>query len=194
MFCQEADSLSFLANRFATFKIYVACLAAYNSGFLHGLWINATQDPEAIRDDLQFMLSLSPVSHSQVCEEWAIHDFEGFEGITLHEYESIERVWALAQAIEEHGKPFALYFDYLGLYDVDRARENFQDNYHGCFKSAEDYAYNFFEETGQLEKIELAGLNSFYIDWTQIAHDWEYAGDILFLKESYDMIHVFSLS
>jgi antirestriction protein len=29
-------------------KIYVACLAAYNSGHLHGLWIDATQDPEAV--------------------------------------------------------------------------------------------------------------------------------------------------
>jgi antirestriction protein len=175
-------------------QIYVACLSAYNSGFLHGLWIDATQDPEAIRDDLQFMLSLSPVSHLETCEEYAIHAFEGFEGITLDEYESIERVSALAQAIEEHGKPFALYVDYFGFDDIDRALIDFEDHYHGCFKSREDYAESYYEESGMISAIELAGLNSFYIDWIKIAHDWECSGDILFLEESYEMIHVFSLS
>ena len=29
-------------------KIYVACLAAYNNGFLHGQWIDANQETEAI--------------------------------------------------------------------------------------------------------------------------------------------------
>jgi antirestriction protein len=173
-------------------KIYVACLAAYNSGFLHGLWIDATQDPEAIQEDITFMLSLSPVSHLETCDEWAIHAFEGFEGISLDEYESIDRVSALAQAIAEHGKPFSLYVDYLGFDDIEQALNDFQDNYYGCFKSAEDYAYNFFEETGQLKTIEQAGLNSFYIDWAKIARDWEYSGDLLFLEDSYDMIHVFS--
>jgi antirestriction protein len=140
------------------------------------------------------MLSLSPVSHRvlETCEEYAIHAFEGFEGITLHEYESIDRVFALAQAIEEHGKPFALYFDYLGLEDVEKAISAFEEHYYGCFKSREDYAIDYYEQTGQLEKIEQAGLDSFYIDWSKIAHDWECSGDLLFLEESYEMIHVFS--
>jgi len=30
-------------------RIYVACLAAYNAGKLHGEWIDADQDAEAIR-------------------------------------------------------------------------------------------------------------------------------------------------
>lgn len=30
-------------------RIYAACLAAYNSGRLHGRWIDATQDPEETR-------------------------------------------------------------------------------------------------------------------------------------------------
>jgi antirestriction protein len=100
----------------------------------------------------------------------------------------------LASAIAEHGKPFALYVDYFGFDDIERALIDFEDNYYGCFKSREDYAIDYYEQTGQLEKIELAGLDSFYIDWSKIAHDWEYGGDILFLKESYEMIHVFSLS
>lgn len=33
-------------------KIYVACLSAYNNGYLHGLWIDATQEAEDIEDDI----------------------------------------------------------------------------------------------------------------------------------------------
>lgn len=37
-------------------RIYVACLAAYNSGHLHGEWINADQDEEDIFADINDVL------------------------------------------------------------------------------------------------------------------------------------------
>lgn len=67
-------------------RIYVACLAAYNNGILHGAWIDATQDEDAIRDEIAAMLKASPVSGA---EEYAIHDHEGFEGVPVAEYEGI---------------------------------------------------------------------------------------------------------
>ena len=42
-------------------KIYVACLAAYNNGILHGQWIEAHQSAEAIHAQIQDMLGQSPV-------------------------------------------------------------------------------------------------------------------------------------
>ena len=56
-------------------RIYVACLAAYNNGYLHGAWVDATQDAWAIWGVVQKMLAASPVADA---EEWAIHDHEGF--------------------------------------------------------------------------------------------------------------------
>ena len=175
----------------STPKIYAACLAAYNSGYLHGLWIDATQEPEDIYDDINFMLSLSPVADTEACEDWAIHDFECFDSISLSEYEDVDRISALAIAIAEHGNTFALYFNYLGLDDVEQAVANFEDNYCGCFESAEDYAQDFYEQTGQLKAIEEAGIDSHYINWKAIAHDWECNGDFLFLDDSEHYVHVF---
>lgn len=37
-------------------KIYVACLAAYNNGILHGRWIDADQDADEIRAGIAEML------------------------------------------------------------------------------------------------------------------------------------------
>jgi antirestriction protein len=56
-------------------RIYVACLAAYNSGYLHGQWINADQPAAKIFAEIRDMLQASPESGA---EEWAVHDYEGF--------------------------------------------------------------------------------------------------------------------
>ncbi|MEP0248115.1 antirestriction protein ArdA, partial [Roseibium sp.] len=50
-------------------RIYVACLAAYNGGRLHGQWIDATE-PDEVREEVRTMLATSPEPDA---EEWAIH-------------------------------------------------------------------------------------------------------------------------
>jgi len=50
-------------------RIYVACLAAYNNGRLHGRWIEAA-DPHEVWEQVSAMLAASPESDA---EEWAIH-------------------------------------------------------------------------------------------------------------------------
>ena len=52
-------------------RIYVACLAAYNNGHLHGEWIKVT-DEASIWEAVQAMLFASPIEED--AEEWAIHD------------------------------------------------------------------------------------------------------------------------
>ncbi|MEP0315093.1 MAG: antirestriction protein ArdA, partial [Hyphomonas sp.] len=50
-------------------RIYVACLAAYNNGCLHGRWIAVTT-PDEIMSEVRAMLADSPLPDA---EEWAIH-------------------------------------------------------------------------------------------------------------------------
>ncbi|MEP1172248.1 MAG: antirestriction protein ArdA, partial [Alphaproteobacteria bacterium] len=52
-----------------TQRIYVACLAAYNNGHLHGAWIEATS-PDEVRDKVRAMLAASPEPDG---DEWSIH-------------------------------------------------------------------------------------------------------------------------
>ena len=63
-------------------RIYVADLAAYNNGKLHGVWINVTDDFDDIREQINKMLASSPEGFSEEC---AIHDYEGFDGYSLDE-------------------------------------------------------------------------------------------------------------
>ena len=52
-------------------RIYVADLAAYNNGILHGVWIDVTQELDDIWDQVNKMLKASPID--EVAEEYAIH-------------------------------------------------------------------------------------------------------------------------
>jgi len=56
-------------------RIYIADLAAYNNGILHGIWVDATLDIDDIWQQIKDMLKQSPVDDA---EEIAIHDYEGF--------------------------------------------------------------------------------------------------------------------
>ena len=55
----------------STHRIYVACLAAYNNGHLHGRWIDATLGESHISRQTRAMLVASPIN---AAEEWAIHE------------------------------------------------------------------------------------------------------------------------
>lgn len=165
-------------------RIYVACLAAYNNGKLHGKWIDATQDADSIQDEINAMLKASPEPNA---EEYAIHDFEGFGSLRLSEYESIETIAKLAEAIDEHGELFAEYYNQSSYTDVETALEDFEDKYRGAYDSKRAYAEYWLEETGNLATIpeHLQG----YFDYDYYARD-------LFMDLTaieYDgQVHVFS--
>ena len=85
----------------STIRIYMACLAAYNNGILHGRWIDATQGVEHIQQELNAMLKDSPMPNA---EEHALHDYEGFADITLSEWASIDSIVETAEFIAEYGR------------------------------------------------------------------------------------------
>ena len=109
-------------------RIYVACLASYNNGCLFGRWIEVGEDEAALRSEVAAMLRASP---EPAAEEWAIHDFENFDGIEIREYESFGHVVALAQFTAEHGALGGEVLSYYGG-DLDDARTALEDRYAGA--------------------------------------------------------------
>ncbi|WP_052071045.1 antirestriction protein ArdA [Rhodococcoides fascians] len=93
-------------------RIYVACLAAYNNGTLHGEWITleAGITADEIHEKITAILESSPEHDPHglygPAEEWAIHDHDNFGGYSVSEYEQIEKVVAVAEAINEHRGAF----------------------------------------------------------------------------------------
>jgi len=164
-------------------RIYVADLAAYNNGILHGVWIDVTQELDDIWNQVNEMLKASPID--EVAEEFAIHDYEGFNGYSLGEYEGLESAHKIACFIEEHGDIAGeLLNNFNG--DIDESTTAIEDNYCGCHKSVADYAQELTEETSEIPKhLE------FYIDYERMGRDMEMSGDIYTIETGFEEVHIF---
>ncbi|GAB3475357.1 antirestriction protein ArdA [Amycolatopsis cihanbeyliensis] len=160
-------------------RIYAASLADYNCGHLHGVWIDIdeTTDVDEVREKISAMLgdSLAVIyREAEVAEEYAIHDFDNFQGFEVHEFESLDRVVTLARLIAEHGKAFAVFAENLTSgEDIDDIESAFTDQFVGEM-SLEDYAYDYVDECLDLPEIARS-----YFDYEKFARDLELSGDMI---------------
>jgi antirestriction protein len=132
--------------------IYVASLSDYNNGELHGQWIDARLDVGEINSKIRAMLAKS---QDPGAEEYAIHDYEGFYGFQIGEYESIETVHAIAEGIQEHGEAYAVYVELVGTEDA--SLDGFEDCYRGTYPSLSAFVDEFVDDMGWPEEIEKFG-------------------------------------
>ena len=164
-------------------RIYVACLAAYNNGHLHGVWIDAVQEPERIQEEVDAMLAASPINGA---EEWAIHDAEGFGNVVINESDSFARISVFADFINEHGEiGTALLDHYSG--DLEEAYETMDGRYLGAYGSLEDYMQELTEETTNIPRAL-----RHYINYRAMGRDAEINGDLFTVSTAWNVVHVFA--
>jgi len=164
-------------------RIYVADLAAYNNGFLHGVWIDATLDMDDIQEQVSQMLKATPLDEE--AEEYAIHDYEGFGAYKVSEYEGLESVHEVACFLEEFGEVAGDVLSHFGD-NLEDARKALEENYVGCYSSLADYAEEITTQTSEIPKhLE------YYIDYERMGRDTEMSGDIFTVETGYQEVHVF---
>lgn len=146
-------------------KVYIACIAAYNNGKLHGAWIDAAQDPGDIEAEIDQMLADSPASGG---EEWAVHDYEDMPD--LGEHPSVDDISLHGRMMEAHDGAWLAYVDSVGKHYA--TEDSFNDSYRGEAPSAVDYAADMAEECYGKELGPLAS----YIDWERVARDMGFDG------------------
>lgn len=169
-------------------RIYVASLADYNAGVLHGRWLKATQQSEQIHEEIQEMLAESTEPGA---EDWAIHDYEGFGTVYINEYESIETVHQIANRIQLHGTLYAALLSHLGTSaDFEQADTVMEEQYHGTFESLGEYAEHAYSECCEAELAALPSIVRWAIDWERIGQDLELSGDIFSVIDNHKL-HVF---
>lgn len=157
-------------------SIYVASLAGYNNGRLHGEWMDAARDPADIHADIAAMLARSK---DPGAEEFAIHDYEQFGGCRIHEYDTIEVVSQIARGIAEHGFAFAAWAE---VHEGAPERfDDFERSYLGHYKSLENYALQIADDLGYNAEIaRLPEQMQAYVkvDTAAMARDLELSGDV----------------
>ena len=163
-------------------RIYVACLASYNAGTLHGVWIDCDgKDAQELTAEVEAMLAKSPVP----CAEHAIHDHEGFDGFDVGEYTALSDVAEIVALLEEYGD-VARAAATLVMNDLEQVRSLRTEHYLGSWSSLEQYAENLLD--GQIDLP--AGL-ACYFDYGAYGRDLELSGDISTVETSDGEVHVF---
>ena len=180
----HTESQAKLAPRYRpepdTPRIYVACLAAYNDGQLHGCWIDV-EGEDSIWEAVQTMLKSSPIP---LAEEWSIHDYENFQGVTINENDSFARVVEITEFIGNcSGFGGKLLENYGG--DIEDA-ESALERYNGEYESLADFAEELTASTTQIPETLKC-----YIDYKSMARDMELSGDVFSIETGYKEIHVF---
>ena len=169
-------------------RIYVASLADYNAGRLHGRWIDADQPAETIRERIAEMLT---ESREPIAEEWAIHDYENFGDLGLSEFEDLDHVAQVAQSMVDYGPVFAGLVAHLGgTSAVEEAVRYMESSYRGAFDSVADYAQELVEESYGDALRGLPDVIRYHVDYEGIGRDLELGGDI-FTVACGGTLHIF---
>lgn len=168
-------------------KIYAASLSDYNHGRLHGAWIGAAQEAEAIQDDINGMLARSRMPDA---EEWAIHDYEGFGAFKLGEYESVGAVALIGTGIAQHGRAFSHWANIVGTQDTERLHR-FDEHYRGAWNSLGDYAQDLLDDMGTTVESFTPGWLQPYVNIDYDALGDDMASDLETAHDPDGTVHIF---
>lgn len=157
-----------MTSQATTPRVYVACIASYNAGKLHGVWIDLeeTQDVEDIQAAIDAMLAASPEPGA---EEYVVHDHEGCCGLIDGECCNVDDLEAVAAKIgevaEHHREAFEAWVE--GRCGDDPTA--FLDAYAGEWDSEQEYAEEYIDGTGMLDGVDPSIAN--YFDCESFARD-----------------------
>lgn len=128
-------------------RIWVGSLSDYNNGHLHGAWLDAARDTEAIEADIQAMLAASPwtVRTGEPVEEWGIFDFENFGRCRIDQHEDLDWISAVATGIQQHGLAFAAWADVV---EEPTLLLDFDQTYRGHYDSLHSYIEQLINDLG----------------------------------------------
>ena len=156
-------------------KIYVASLSDYNNGTLHGAWIELDgKDASEVSEEITAMLEASPSAkaYGTKAEEYAIHDHDGFGGLSIGEYDPIGKLVEKAEVIVEHGEDVGAGF-LVHAADFGWELDSFEDRSRGLWASFAEYAEELFDDVFGDVVIAAEYSNYLTVDHERFARDLE---------------------
>ena len=154
-------------------SVWIACLASYNEGTLHGKWVHVPDTAEGLQEEIDKVIKSS---RAYGAEEWAFHDNSDFGPFDIGEWEDMESLVMKANILnnleswESEGFDHWNYEEHTGD-DEDTILERFREQYVGSFESTEDFAYDDMHEMHSIpEHLEN------YIDYKSYWRDLECSG------------------
>jgi antirestriction protein len=167
-------------------QIYVASLADYNAGTLHGVWIDLNDHPDedSVMEVVEAMLAESPeMTTCQWCgntedgthighafmggntEEWEIHDFQDWPGEINPTKYTLRSLVQISQAVAQYGNAYLAWVQDNGEVEVEAFEEVSFDTY----DDAEDFGESWAEAMMNLD--DTLGFIQYHVDWKGVGED-----------------------
>ncbi len=162
-------------------RIWVASLADYNNGILHGAWLDAARETEAIEADIQTMLACSPwaARTGETAEEWGIFDVENFGRCRIDQHEDLDWVSGVALGVAGYGLAFAAW---ASIVEEPVQLINFDEAYLGHYDDLHAYVEQLINDLGYdelLDRVVPSTLRPYVkIDIAATADDLEFGGEL----------------
>ena len=156
------------SKNYETRKVWIGCLTAYNSGHLHGEWVDVSNLLEDdIANETRRILAESPAPDA---EEHFIADTEGFAGL-IGEYSSFASVVQCVELLDEHGEDIVSAFnDCFGVDDPEEIAKALEDGaYWGKWDNELDFAEDLVKSTDMLRGCDQSIAR--YFDYEAFARD-----------------------
>jgi antirestriction protein len=165
-------------------RAWVGCLGCYNGGTLNGIWLDGNE-ATAYGDHLKTYANANGVIFCALCnsDEFWVFDHENYGGLLKGECSPSE-AQEIAEKIEAipayNREAFLEYCEHVG---GDPDYSSFEDAYAGQWNSAEEFAEDLLNSTGELDS------NSFLARYFDIE---AYTRDLFYDYFITDSGHVFS--
>ena len=153
-------------------RVYIACLASYNAGILHGKWADAI-DADDLRASINDVLKTSP---TEGAEEYAIHDYDGLPSSfgECPDLDELCKLGALIDSGDVNAEAWNIFWESDSFDSVDDAYEAYQDSYIGETDLVGYAKEQLFDELyGHTEVYEMI---HHYIDYAKFARELEIEG------------------
>ena len=158
-------------------KIYLTDLAAYNSGYLIGEWIELPLEEAELNEKLQNILKKGGEICNEIHEEYFITDFES-DILDIDEYSNIYDLNNQAQKLSELNdyelKIARFLLNECLVNSVEEAIENIENVTLYENQTMQELAYELVEELYDINN--LPSLIGSHIDYQGIARDLEIEG------------------
>lgn len=186
MFSASPLALPKIMNTISTMntvsRIYVGTYAKYNSGSIFGAWLSL----DKYESSEEFFAACKELHKDESDPEFMFQDWEGIPKDMISESYLSSDVWEWLAMDDEDKELLSVYREHV---DQQGTLEQAQESFRGKYTSAEDFAEELYEETGELEKVP-DNLRS-YIDWERVARDMRLGGDVTYVEQGWQEVWVF---
>lgn len=154
-------------------RVYVGTYAKYNNGDLAGKWL----DLGDYSDKEEFYEACKELHSNEEDPEFMFQDWEGIPEGMISESQIDAEAFEVAQMDEEDRELLTVYRSHV---DQEGTLEQARDSFRGTYRSPEDFAEEFTEDTTDMTGIP--DCVRYHINWEGVARDMRLGGDVVFVE------------